>query len=103
MSTNEMPNLPRTIALLERMPVRINEVSNMGQGIYLVKFKYFSDKKRTWVSQTAPYQVENQDERLTPSEYAKLIVYIIAISASIEDYMASESEGEGEGEGTYER
>lgn len=94
-NNKEILNLPCTIALLERMPVRINEVSNMGQGIYLVKFKYFSDKKHNWVSQTAPYQVENQDGKLTPSEYAKLIVYIIAMSASIEDYMTSEGEGEG--------
>lgn len=81
-------SLPEYIATLERMPVRISDISPMGSGSYLVKFKYYSDKKVAWVSQMAPYLVTERDGVLTTEEYGKLITYIISLAASVEDYMA---------------
>ena len=83
--------LAKSIAFLEQMPIRIGEINPMGGGSFLVKFKYYSDKKKTWVSQMAPYVVGSQDEKLTLDEYGKLIIYIIALSASIEDCMPLEN------------
>jgi len=88
-------SLPENIVTLEMMPVRISDVLPMGGRSYLVKFKYFSEKKCVWVSQMAPYLVENLDGELTGDEYGKLITYIIALAASIEDYMVVEPAMEG--------
>ena len=79
-------SLPECIAVLERMPVRINDVSPMGGGSFLVKFKYFSEKKAAWVAQNTVFCVRD-GEVLTESEYCRMVMFIIALSADIEDSM----------------
>ena len=84
-------SLPEWIATLERMPVRINDITSLGDGGFLVKFKYLSDKKDAWVSQIAPFYTEDTSGRLTNDEYCRMISFIVALSASIEDFMAVEN------------
>lgn len=84
-------SLPEWIAILERMPVRINDITSLGDGGFLVKFKYLSDKKDAWVSQIAPFYTEDTSGRLTNDEYCRMISFIVALSASIEDFMAVEN------------
>ena len=88
---SENMGVPECIAALERMPVRISDIIPLGGGGFLVRFKYLSDKKDAWVSQIAPFYTEDTSGRLTNDEYCRMISFIVALSASIEDFMAVEN------------
>ena len=90
---NSENGVPFCIALLEGLPVRVGEITPLdpSRGSYLVNFKYWSDKKDAWVSQKAPYILQDSDV-LDDSEYCNMLSYIVGLSADIESRLSEEDD-----------